>query len=137
MIKNYPIFYPSVSSVAKNRLTVLEHIEILSALKYPSLLISAFDIFHLNTIEKEKLQAILKTFESEQVDLIIDSGMYEKVWSQNDSWSYEQYKNVVKNLSYNFVFNFDEYINPKYLPTDEIIKSINQKDIKMLFQQIK
>ena len=132
MIKNYPIFYPSVSSVAKNRLTVLEHIEILSALKYPSLLISAFDIFHLNTIEKEKLQAILKTFESKQVNLIIDSGMYEKVWSQNDSWSYEQYKNVVKNLSYNFVFNFDEYINPKDLPTDEIIKSINQKDIKNL-----
>jgi hypothetical protein len=48
-----------------------EHIEILSALKYPSLLISAFDIFHLNTIEKEKLQAILKTFESKQVNLIL------------------------------------------------------------------
>jgi hypothetical protein len=59
MIKNYPIFYPSVSSVAKNRLTVVEHIEILSALKYPSLLISAFDIFHLNTIEKENQDNLL------------------------------------------------------------------------------
>ncbi len=132
MIKNNPIFYPSVSSVAKNRLTALEHIEILSALKYPYLLISAFDIFHLNTIEKEKFQTILKAFENEQVDLIIDSGMYEKVWSQNDSWSFEQYESVVKDLSYSFVFNFDEYINPKDMPIDAIIKSINQKNIKNL-----
>lgn len=131
-MKNQPIFYPSVSSVAKNRLTALEHIEILSALKYPSLLISAFDIFHLNTTEKEKLGIILKTFKSNNIDLIIDSGMYEKVWSQKESWSFEQYKSVVKNLSYNFVFNFDEYINPKDIPTSEIINSINQNDTKSL-----
>lgn len=128
-MKNKPIFYPSVSSVAKNRLTALEHIEILSVLNYPNFLISAYDIFNLNVQEREKFNDIYKNLIQQDKDLIIDSGMYEKVWAKDDSWCFENYKKTVESIKYNFVFNFDEYINPKDIPLERIVKSVTKSDI--------
>jgi len=131
-MKNNPIFYPSVSSVAKNRLAVLDHIEILVALNHPHFLISAYDIFHLNKSEKETFKQIQQKLIDNKIDIIVDSGMYEKVWAQDDEWCYDHYKETIDLLSYNFVFNYDKYINPANMPSQQIIDSMNKSTIKNL-----
>lgn len=128
-MKNKPIFYPSVSSVAKNRLTALEHIEILFALNHPNFLISAYDIFHFNDAEQKVFKELYQNIIQKDTDLIIDSGMYERVWARDDTWSFENYKTTVEDIKYNFVFNFDEYINPKDIPLENIVKSIKNSKI--------
>jgi len=131
-MKNYPIFYPSVSSVAKNRLTALEHIEILCALNHPNFLISAYDIFHFDDSEQKIFKELYQNMIQNDTDLIIDSGMYERVWARDNSWSFKNYKKTIKDMKYNFVFNFDEYINPKDIPFEEIVKSIKSSKIVRL-----
>ena len=128
-IKNKPIFYPSVSSIAKNKLTALEHIEILIALKYPYFLISTYDIYNFNQEEKEKFELIKKKITDNKINLIVDSGIYEKVWKQDETWTLENYHKSIDSLPYNFVFNYDEYINPIDEPLDRIIESIKKSDI--------
>ena len=122
-------FYPSVSSVAKNKLSVMDHIEILLALRCPHFLISAYDFSHLTNNDKEKINS--KIVEN-NIDLLLDSGMYEKAWSGNAKWDYEKYLETIKKIRYNHVFNFDEYINPTDVPIDEIATSVNESDISNL-----
>ena len=131
-MNNTPIFYPSVSSVAKNRLSAFEHIEVLSALNYPNFLISAYDVFHFNKEEKEKFQSIQKNLMSNGVDILVDSGMYEKVWAQDETWSFEKYSKTIETLNYKYVFNFDKYINPKDIPLNDILASIQDSTISNL-----
>lgn len=40
-----PVFYPSVSSVAKNTWGVIDHIELLVSLNFSQFLVSCFDIY--------------------------------------------------------------------------------------------
>lgn len=131
-MNNSPVFYPSVSSVAKNRLSAFEHIEVLSALNYPNFLISAYDIFHLNEMESKKFHSIQKNLLDNDVDILVDSGMYEKVWSQDETWSFLDYKKTIDTLNYNYVFNFDKYINPKDIPLNDVLTSMQDSTIPNL-----
>lgn len=131
-VKNRPIFYPSVSSIAKNKLTALEHIEVLIALKYPNFLISAYDIFYLNQEEKKRFEELKLEVIKNKIDIIIDSGMYEKIWKQDKSWSFQNYYQTIDSIKYNFVFNYDTYINPLDNPLDKIIASIKSSNITNL-----
>lgn len=131
-MKNEPIFYPSVSSVAKNRLTALEHIELLCALNHPNFLISAYDIFHFNDYEQQKFKELYQNMIQNNTTLIIDSGMYERVWGRDGTWNFEDYKKTIRDIKYDFVFNFDEYINPKDTPLKSIVSSIKDSNIVSL-----
>ncbi len=126
---NISIFYPSVSSVAKNKLSVMEHIEILLALGHPHFLISAYDFANLSSEEKKRLNN--KVAEN-GIDLLLDSGMYEKAWASDAKWEKSQYAETIKQINYSHVFNFDEYINPKDMPIEQIITSINESKIPNL-----
>ena len=66
------IFYPSVSSVAQNKLSAMEHIEMLFALGHPHFLISAYDFANLFSEEKKRLNN--KVVEND-TDLLLDSGI--------------------------------------------------------------
>jgi len=126
---DYSIFYPSVSSVAKNKLSAMEHIEILLALGHPHFLISAYDFANLSNEEKKHVN---NKVEENSIDLLLDSGMYEKAWSGNAVWDSDAYLSTIKQINYTHVFNFDEYINPKDIPIDKIITSVNESDIPNL-----
>jgi len=126
---SYSTFYPSVSSVAKNKLSAMEHIEILLALRHPHFLISAYDFANLSDEEKKRVNS--KVTEN-NIDLLLDSGMYEKAWSSNAVWDSDRYLSSIKQINYSHVFNFDEYINPKDIPLDKIITSVNESDIPNL-----
>jgi len=123
------IFYPSVSSVAKNKLSAMEHIEILLAQGYPHFLISAYDFANLSPEEKTRIN--LKVKEND-IDLLLDSGMYEKAWSGNVDWNNDKYLTTIQKVEYRHVLNFDKYINPQDIPLGEIKASINGSDIPNL-----
>jgi len=126
---NIPIFYPSVSSVAKNKLSAMEHIEILLALGHPHFLISAYDFANLSSEEKQKINSKVS---EKNIDLLLDSGMYEKAWASDAKWEKSQYIKTIEQINYSHVFNFDEYINPKDIPIEQIITSINESKIPNL-----
>jgi hypothetical protein len=123
------LFYPSVSSIAKNRLSAMEHIEVLLALEYPYFLISAYDFANFTPAEKTRIN---QKVEENNIDLLLDSGMYEKAWSGNTQWDIDKYLATIKEVAYRHVFNFDGYINPQDIPLDKIKASISDSDIQNL-----
>ena len=102
-------FYPSVSSVSKNILTPIQHIEILISINHNKFLISAYDLFHAEDEHHEKLKGLFfKAKEQEQI-IMMDSGIYEKTWRIDTSWKREDYNKICEKYNFNYTFNYDEY----------------------------
>jgi queuine/archaeosine tRNA-ribosyltransferase len=101
-----PCFFPSVSSAAKNTLTPLQHLEILSALKHPLFLISAFDVARASREERLKINGLLtKSIEQGQT-VLMDSGMYERKWLKS-KWPKRDFHETLRHTPCHIAFCYD------------------------------
>lgn len=103
-----PCFFPSISTI-KTNLPPLEYLKILTALKYPSLLISAYDLYHCNSKQLETIIKLLKHAVNNKQIILIDSGNYESYWKNDKTWSIEKYREILKSIPHQIAFCYDVF----------------------------
>ena len=116
-----PVFYPSVSSVSKNKWSVIDHIKFLVSSNHPQFLISCFDAYNLNK-DKRFHEAMMKAKEQYQT-VLWDSGIYEVVWSRSRRWCKHRYAKTLRRNSVSYSFSYDA--NQKS-SVKELVKTIKK-----------
>ena len=123
-----PIFYPSVSSVAKNVWSVIDHIELLVSIDYPQFLVSCFDIYANQ--KDQRIFSALDRAKDQYQTVLWDSGIYEVVWSRSNKWSKKQYIDTLKRNNFSEAFSFDDYCLKQKEKTPSSLAQSILKDIK-------
>ncbi len=101
-----PCFFPSISTI-KTNLLPLEYLKILTALKYPLFLISAYDLYHCNSKQFNAIKKLLEHAINNKQIVLIDSGNYESYWKNDKTWSIEKYREMIKSIPHNIAFSYD------------------------------
>ncbi|MDB1124692.1 hypothetical protein [Vibrio algarum] len=124
-----PVFFPSVSSVAKNRWSVVDHIELLVTVNHPQFLVSALDI-NKHSSDQRLVKALKQANFQEQI-IIYDSGVYEMVWGHNDNWSKQKYIETLRNNAFSQAFDLDSYCFNSNADATQIINSIQETESQL------
>ena len=127
-----PVFFPSVSSVAKNVLTVENHIDILTISNYDQFLLSCFDI---NNLDKEYLEKLKSKIINQNQIILLDSGIYELVWTKQ-KWKESQYFNILEFFPYSQAFSFDDYFLNGISDVKSILNSLEKSTKHGLYKGI-
>ncbi len=116
-----PCFFPAISSAAKNSLSPLEHLTIISKTNHPSLLISAYDIRHAKS-DRQKIHKELTSATENGRTVMVDSGLYEKKWLRADKWPKDGYREALRNTPFHIAFHYDAPI--KSLPSNPSLDDV-------------
>lgn len=100
-----PTYFPSISSAA-TRLQLSSLIQICVDNNYPRLLVSAYDLDHLDSKKLESVSKTLSNFCKKNI-LFLDSGTFESYWLYDKEWTFAKYQNLVKNFTSDFFTSFD------------------------------
>ena len=103
-----PCFSPSISTI-KTNLPPLEYLKILTALKYPLFLISAYDLYHCNSKQLNAIKKLLEHAINNKQIVLIDSGNYESYWKSDKTWSIEKYREILKSIPHQIAFCYDVF----------------------------
>jgi len=103
-----PCFSPSISTI-KTNLPPLEYLKILTALKYPLFLISAYDLYHCNSNQLNAIKKLLEQAINNKQIVLIDSGNYESYWKNDKTWSIEKYREILKSIPHQIAFCYDVF----------------------------
>ena len=103
-----PCFFPSISTI-KTNLPPLEYLKILTALKHPLFLISAYDLYYCNTKQLKVIKKLLENAVNNKQIVLIDSGNYESYWKNNKMWSIEKYREILKSIPHQIAFCYDVF----------------------------
>jgi len=123
-----PSFFPSISTI-KTNLPPLEYLKILTALKYPLFLISAYDLYYCDTKQLKVIKRLLENAVNNKQIVLIDSGNYESYWKNDKTWGIEKYREILKSIPHQIAFCYDVFkwdINLQGIINDiedEVIKS--------------
>ncbi len=118
-----PCFFPSISSAAKNNLTPLQHLKILSALRHPLFLISAYDILNPEREVRISIKNKIAKAAEEGRIVLLDSGVYENRWSKSkEKWPKKNFRQTLRDTNCHLAFCYDNP-NPK-IEVDKIISNI-------------
>lgn len=121
----YPVYYPSVSSVAKNVWGVADHVELLVAANFPQFLVSCFDVDKLKNDARLK-ESLRKAEEQSQI-VLYDSGVYEVVWSRSKRWNRKKYLHTLNCNRVTHAFCLDDYIvNRKAADPELLVADIHR-----------
>jgi queuine/archaeosine tRNA-ribosyltransferase len=101
-----PCFIPSISSV-KTNLSLIEYLRVITAIEYPLLLASAYDIYNTGPERLEKIKQLLETAMKKEIIVLIDSGNYESYWLRDNSWNVNHYRDILKNVKHQLAFCYD------------------------------
>jgi len=101
-----PCFFPSISSIKTNLLPV-EYLEFLVSIRFPYLLISAYDIHHASSEDRSAVQDMLARAYEGGTIILLDSGNYESFWHQDDTWSIETFEEICRTVPSHLTFCFD------------------------------
>ena len=101
-----PCFFPSISTIKAN-LPPLEYLKILTALKYPLFLISAYDLYYCNSEQFKAIKKLLEYAVNNKQIILIDSGNYESYWKNNKTWSIKKYREILKSIPHQIAFCYD------------------------------
>ena len=122
-----PCFFPSISTI-KTNLPPLEYLKILTALKYPLLLISAYDLYHCNSNQLNAIKKLLEHAINNKQIVLIDSGNYESYWKNDKTWSIEKYREILKSIPHQIAFCYDVF--EWGIGLQEIINNIEDEVVK-------
>lgn len=103
-----PCFYPSISTI-KTNLPLLEYLKILTVLKYPLFLISAYDLYYCNKKQLKVIKRLLENAVNNNQIVLIDSGNYESYWKNDKTWSIERYSEILKSIPHQIAFCYDVF----------------------------
>jgi queuine/archaeosine tRNA-ribosyltransferase len=101
-----PCFFPSISSV-KTNLPILEYLQVLSALKHPLFLVSAYDLYKCKRKDLLRIERLLSGFSSNQKIILLDSGNYESYWKNDKKWDLKKYIEILNKTKHHLAFCFD------------------------------
>jgi queuine/archaeosine tRNA-ribosyltransferase len=122
-----PYFFPSISTI-KTNLSPLEYLKILTALKHPLFLISAYDLYHCNAKQLKVIKRLLEDAVNNKRIVLIDSGNYESYWKNDKTWSIEKYREILKSIPHQIAFCYDVF---KWnIDLQEIINNIEDEVVK-------
>ena len=74
----FPLFFPSISSVAKTKLKWTDLLKLVISFDFPQFLISAYDIYHIDN--RNEFNNLLQKANDQSQIIMLDSGIYEKTW---------------------------------------------------------
>ncbi|MBU7030159.1 MAG: hypothetical protein HXS48_24715 [Theionarchaea archaeon] len=103
---NTPFFFPAISSI-KTNLKIEEYTELIQKIGYPSFLISSYDIFHADAMEKNNLIEIVSQSTDGEITTLLDSGHYEAFWYHDTEWSFENLESILDKITVDLCFSFD------------------------------
>jgi hypothetical protein len=97
-----------VSSV-KTRYKPLHYIKILTLLKHPLFLVSAYDICKSGPGDQKQIRKLLNSAYGDGRALITDSGNYESYWKQDKGWKIKDYQEFLKSkYHFHYAFSYDK-----------------------------
>ena len=103
-----PCFFPSISTI-KTNLPLMEYLKILTVLKHPLFLISAYDLYYCNTKQLKVIKRLLENAVNNKQIVLIDSGNYESYWKNDKTWSIERYREILKSIPHQIAFCYDVF----------------------------
>lgn len=120
-----PILFQSVSSF-ETQLPTYEAIEALDIFKFPSILISAYDLEKRAEYNNEDFIEKIIAYKENGGVILLDSGSYEKSRNNCNSWDREKFHNSIKSIPYDLMFCFDEYDSKQNISelATEIVESV-------------
>jgi len=120
---NTPFFYPAISSV-KTNYGVEEYLKFFEKFYYPSFLISSYDIYNIRKNKKLSIYKYISQFTDQGMITLLDNGNYEASWYNDKEWNFKKFEEVLDNLSVDFCFSFDVFLNNKESMSEHIKKTI-------------
>jgi hypothetical protein len=122
-----PCFFPSISTI-KTNIPLLEYLIILTILKHPLFLISAYDLYYCNAKQLKVIKRLLEDAVNNKQIVLIDSGNYESYWKNDKTWSIERYREILKSIPHQIAFCYDVF---KWnIDLHEIINNIEGEVVK-------
>jgi hypothetical protein len=106
-----PCFFPSISSVKANLLTV-HYLELIDAIAHPLFLISAYDVFHAGKEHQQRMAAVVRRAKDRNAVVFLDSGNYEGFWKGDRGWTVDRFHTVCQAYDHHLCFCFDNQAPP-------------------------
>lgn len=100
-----PFYFPSITS-AETRSDITSTINFITSNNYSSILVSCFDLFKLLKDNMPEIKKINRFFQNGGI-ILLDSGEFEK-YHFGVEWTFEQFEEVVRNISSDFFTSFDK-----------------------------
>lgn len=120
-----PTYFASVSSL-KTALTPRQCVDLLSALSFPSFLISAFDLYHATPDDRLAICDGVRRASDSGSTVLLDSGNYESYWKGRQAdWQQETFHQVLGATPCNLAFGYD-YHDLSDDPNIDVIWTIEQ-----------
>jgi hypothetical protein len=125
-----PCFFPSISSV-KTNLPPLEYLRLLTALRYPAFLISAYDISQASPEHRAEMEILCKQSVEQGSIILLDSGKYESYWKGDNSWTRGCFHSILARSPVPLAFSFDNQSPPDdpNAVADEVEVSVLQDQV--------
>lgn len=102
-----PCFFPSVSGAAKNLWTPLQHLQVLVRVGYPCFLVSAYDLASAKRPSRMDMETLLRTAMKKAQIVLLDSGLYERKWLHDTTWSKLKFSLTLSSTPCTMSFSFD------------------------------
>jgi len=101
-----PCFFPSISCI-KTTLPPIEYLRLITVIKYPAFLISAYDIYHAPIKDRPVIDNLLNSSVRNNHVVLLDSGNYESYWKNDKTWVAQNFIEVCSKVSFHIAFCFD------------------------------
>ena len=102
-----PTYFPAISSYGVKP-PIHELLYLLKIAKYPRVLVSAYDLYHMKENDRNMVLSLMKSY-SKTGFLFLDSGLFES-WGKDDKkWDITSYKNILSQAKFDFYSSFDVY----------------------------
>jgi len=99
-----PVYFPAVSSFGNDK--TINYVKFLMDIKHPTMLISAYDFFHLYE-SKPSLVTEINNYPNNGKFLLVDSGGYEQKWNNDKDWDFEVYKKTMNKINADIYASLD------------------------------
>lgn len=123
-----PNFVPSISSI-KTNYHPIDYLKLLVQIKYPTFLISAYDVCYSFNSHLSEFNSLLELSEKNNQIIFLDSGNYEFFWNLPfNPWTDSLYYKRLENLRVDFSFSFDGAISDHKNYSSEICDRVLKQE---------
>ncbi|MCB2212993.1 hypothetical protein KQI52_12845 [bacterium] len=96
----------------------VDYVELLSTVKYPLFLVSAYDVAKCPPMQRSRFDNAVEEAKRNDSMILMDSGNYEAFWKDDLSWTPDRFHSIAKTSEHNLCFCHD---NQKPLGPPETI----------------
>jgi len=102
-----PTYFPAISSYGIKP-PFCDLLYLLHHHMYPRVLVSAYDLFHMEANEKRRALSLVGKFMEKGI-LFMDSGLFESWWKMDKKWDMSSYKGILSQVDFHLYSSFDVY----------------------------